>query len=591
LRFVLRKKHDSLSLTESSVNRPGLAVSNADARAIQALAWPDAWASGLNLLVDAHPFSLVGREYQQQMLRDESKVIIAPKGAQLGWTTLFILKTLHSIIMRGWHILYLLPLKQGSVSFVQGRIDPVIDSNPQLKKEFSRTDNRAQKQSRSGVNMYIRGTNIETELREVPADILVLDERDKANEDNLDDARARLDGSGIGRVYELSTPTVDGHGVYSETGFLATDQMRWWVACPGCSSYQVLSFEENVLPYLGDTVEESVESCRCSHCQRVLTDDDRASMNATGKWVPDNPGAVKRGYHLSQLNSPTKSLADAELGFLVNWFKGQMDAKKLKAFYNLGLGLPYTAPGDKFTIELLDKCRSDYSLGGIPESTVFIGIDQGYDILYVTMWTRAKGRFRLWQVKTITTQGAKSKWVQLEEEVLSRISNWVTVCDAHPDKEDTEALSKKYPGRFWMGFEKDRPDQPDTADFIKHKHGDPAKVNIDRTMAFDSYIKAFLDGNVLLPREARDLGEHMPKLAYNAFYHQHMQMVRVEQADAQERIVARWVNSKDGSGKKPDHWHHASMFGWVAGLKDAPLVVPQDVGQVFQAAGGLVAVR
>ncbi len=41
----------------------------------------------------------------------------------------------------------------------------------------------------------IRGTNIWNELREIPADVLVLDERDMMVEDNLPEAFARLDGS------------------------------------------------------------------------------------------------------------------------------------------------------------------------------------------------------------------------------------------------------------------------------------------------------------------------------------------------------------------------------------------------------------
>jgi hypothetical protein len=571
-------------------------VSRAQARAIQSLAWPDVWAEDLKLEVDAHDFSMAGREYERAILRDESKSIDMPKGAQLGLTTTFVVKSCHAVVKRGKSVLYLLPLKAGSIPFVQSRIDPIIDSNPALAKEFKRVDNRGQKVTAKGVKWNIRGTNIASELREVPADILVLDERDVANEENLGDAFARLDGSDYARVYSLSTPTVEGHGVYGDNGFPATDQMRWWIACCHCKSKQVIDFDNNVLPYIGDTIEESLDSCRCQHCHKPWTDNDRANMNATGVWVPDKPNVERRGYHLSQFNSPTKSLADPILGILSNWYMGQTDALKLKAFYNLGLGLPYAAAGDKFTVELLDRARSDYHLGGVPDGPVYIGIDVGHDVLFVSMWTKRGKRRRLWQVRMIVSHGETSKWTILDEEVLQAVGNWLCVCDAHPDKEDAEALSKKYPGRFWMGFEKDRPDQEATAKFQEAKWGEPAKVNIDRTMAFDTYIKLYLDGNVLLPREARDLGEFMPKKAYNAFYHHHLMMTRVQQADASERLVARWVNGKvsdnkktsPGSGNRPDHWHHSSMFGLIASMKEAPLQVEPEVGELFQRAGGLI---
>jgi Phage terminase large subunit gpA, ATPase domain/Terminase large subunit gpA, endonuclease domain len=562
------------------------------ADAVRSKAWPDFWAASLKLAVDGHPFDLRGREYEQAILRDESKSIIGPKGAQLGFTSCFIIKCAHAVVKRGWHVLYLLPLKAGSVQFVQGRIDPIIDSNKGLAGEFSRTDNRSQKQTRNGVNWYIRGTNIETELREVPADILVLDERDKANEDNLDDARARLSGSHVQRVYEISTPTVDGHGVYADDAWGASDQMQWWPACPHCSARQVITFDENVLPFLGDKIEDCHEACRCSHCHKPWTDADRANMNATGVWVPANPGAVQRGYHLNQFNSPTATLTDPKLGILVNYFKGQLDSKKLKAFHNLALGLPYAAAGDKFSPELLDRCRRDYLLGGPFSGQLFIGIDVGHDVLYVTIWNRdphEPKKLRLWRVQIITGRGPRTKWQVLDEEVLGALGNWLAVCDAHPDKEQCEALSKKYGERFWMGFEKDRPEQHETANFIKPTYGEPTKVNIDRTMAFDSYIKQFLDGNMELPAEAREMGEFLPRLSYNAWYQHHFAMVRVEQPDAQEREVARWVNTKGSGGKKPDHWHHSGMFGLMASFRETPLTIPEDVGAVLAAAGGLIA--
>jgi hypothetical protein len=416
----------------------------------------------------------------------------------------------------------------------------------------------------------------------------------------MDDAYARLNGSKVQRLYQISTPTVDGHGVYGESAFPASDQMRWWVACPGCNAKQVIRWEENVMPFIGDKVEDCVGACRCIHCGRSWSDVDRANMNATGTWVPDNPSSPTRGYHLNQFNSPTMALADPRLGILVNWYKGQFDAKKLKAFYNLALGLPYAAPGDKFTPELLDKCRKDYMMGGIPDGPLFIGIDVGHDVLYVSVYTRVRTSksLRLWMTRVVKGKPGMTKWQVLDAEILTQLANWVAVVDAHPDKEQVETLSRKYAGRLWMGFEKDRPDQHETANFIPHKWNEPAKVNIDRTMAFDSYIKQFMDGNMWLPADARELGEFMPKLAYNGFYAQHLAMVRVEQAvrskvtseqQAVEQEQARWVNTRGSMGKKPDHWHHSGMFALMASMRDVPLVVDTEVGGMFVAAGGLIA--
>jgi hypothetical protein len=116
---------------------------------------------------------------------------------------------------------------------------------------------------------------------------------------------------------------------------------------------------------------------------------------------------------------------------------------------------------------------------------------------------------------------------------------------------------------------------------------------IDRTMAFDSLIKNYLDNMTALPRDARELGERMPKLTYNGFYAQHLAMVRVEQPDMQNRMVARWVNGnaepgKKAQGKKPDHWHHSDMFGLIATMSSAPLVISGEQRSILETAGGLI---
>jgi phage terminase large subunit GpA-like protein len=113
---------------------------------------PDVWASQLRLQVGGHAFSLEGREYERAILRDESPWIVIPKGAQLGLTTVFLIRSCHWATHRRWHHLYLLPLKTGAVQFVQGRLDPIIDSNPGLKSEFQRVENRTHKQTQGGVN-------------------------------------------------------------------------------------------------------------------------------------------------------------------------------------------------------------------------------------------------------------------------------------------------------------------------------------------------------------------------------------------------------------------------------------------------------
>lgn len=550
--------------TKSRISKGKASHSAGNFTSLRTLARPDEWALGMKLRVDARPFTLDGGEYVRQIIRDYSPVIVIPKGAQMRLTVTSITRTLHNIIERNWNGLYLLPLKTGAIPFVQGRIDPIIESNPGLAERFSSVDNRLHKQTENGVNFYVRGTNIVRELQEFPVDFEIWDERDRMVEDNLEDARHRMDGSNIRQLLILSTPTVDGYGVYADDAWPASDQHRWEIPCPSCNRFQVLNFNDPALDYnnvkLGDTAAECV--VECTHCHRAISDEERIALNAEGRWTPHNLQGTIRGYHVSQLNSPTQPTVE----IMKDYYEGQKEARKLKSFWNLNMGRPYAAAGDKITAELLDKCRMQgYTMGGIPNSWLSVGIDIG-TMIHVWCWQFARGQKLLWNVKLF------SEWSQLDN-FLNGLMSWSGIVDAHPEKKLAADLALKYHGKLRVGFSEDRLQQSETAIFHPLKHGEAGRVNIDKSMALDSFIQDFINGAAWLPIDARELGESMPKKPYNGLYHQLCQMVRLEEENTQGTIVGRWRKNRN-----PDHWHHAGMFATVAALQQPSLQVPAGLG-------------
>lgn len=531
----------------------------------------------MELRVDGRPFSLEGREYVRDVIRDQSAEIVIPKAAQMAFTITALTKTMHNIIERQWHGLYLLPVKIGAIPFVQARIDPIIISNPGLKSQFQSVDNRLHKQTTSQINLYIRGTNIDRELQEIPVDFEIWDERDRMVEENLEDARHRMDGSIVRKLMQISTPTVEGHGIFSEDVWDNSDQHRWEVKCPGCSRYQVLNFEQPGLEYsnlkLGDRPEECV--LECAYCAREITDDERPSLNKEGRWVATNPDGDIRGYHISQFNSPTLPLYEIMRG----WFQGQRDVRKLRSFYRQNLGLPFAAPGDRITKKLLDSCRiRGFSLGGAIDTSAHVGIDVGHSVIHVWVWGKNRlGQLRLWNLKTFR------EWNQVDN-FLGSLTSWTGVIDAHPDKRDARDLALKYHGKLWVGFEQDRDQQSEIASFDTPKRGEAPEVKIDRTLAFDQFIGMMQNGQVLLPADAERLGENMPGKDYNGLYYQLMQMVRLEEENAKGTLIARWKKNKN-----PDHWHHAGMFAMIAALQKPVLDIPSSLANAFQRGGGILA--
>jgi hypothetical protein len=517
----------------------------------------------MGLRVDGRHFSLKGREYVRGVIRDYSPEIVIPKAAQMAFTVTMVTKSLHYVIVRRVNGLYLLPLKAGSVGFVQSRIDPIIDSNPQLAAQFSSVDNRLQKQSISKNNLYIRGTNISTELQEVPVDFEMWDEYDRMVMDNMPDAKHRMDGSEWKRLVKLSTPTVEGHGVYSDDEWPRSDQHRWEIPCPGCGRFQSLNWNDKELDYNNLRMGDAAEECalECAWCKREFKDRERRELNAKGRWSAMNLGGRIRGYYINQFNSPTQSLEE----IMNDYFSGLTEARKMKAFWQQNMGKPYAAKGDRFNEQLLDSCRvKGYFGGGIPPAPLAVGIDIGTHI-HLWAWTFQGNMRLLWAEKLFT---GLEMWSDLAK-YLDKLGSWRGVIDAHPEKSKARELALKFHGHLWLGFEQDRDQQAEIANFDKVKRGEAPEVKIDRTLAFDENIHNFIDGKVGLPIDARERGEFMPMKDYNGVYHHFMQMVRIEQEKPSGGIVARWAKNKN-----PDHWHHACMFADIATLMRPQLKVP-----------------
>ena len=536
---------------------------------IKMAARADDWAAGMGLRVDARDFSLVGREYVRQIIRDYSPEIYCPKAAQMAYTVTAITRTLHNVVERGWNGLYLLPLKTGAIPFVQARVDPVIESNPILKQAFASVDNRLHKQSVQGSNFYIRGTNIERELHEIPVDFQIWDERDRMVDDNLDVARHRMDGSTVRHLLVLSTPTVDGYGVYAEDAWDQTDQYRWETPCPGCGRFQVLNFDEPDLDYsnlkLGDDARDCV--LECVYCKYAIQDHERPVMNGLGRWTAFKPDGALRGYHVSQFNSPTQPLYEIMKGY----FAGQRDMRKLRNFWNQNMGRAFTAEGDKITPELLDKCRMrGYSLGGIPNSYVAVGIDVG-TLIHVWCWHFSNQQQKmLWNIKIFRNFNDLDKF-------LGTLTSWTGVIDAQPEKHKAHELAMKYHGKLRIGFSDDRDQTSEMATFHPVRHGEAARVNIERNMGLDTFIQDMINGNVILPADARDLGEQMPRKPYNGLYHQLIQMVRVEEENPKgTALVGRWKHNRTD-----DHWHHAGMYATVAAQMTPVLSIPFSISKAM----------
>lgn len=89
-----------------------------------------------SLLLDGRPFTLSGHEYQRDMLTEDVPRQVFLKGAQVGVTSIVMLKTLHGLISGRYPqgALYLFPTRQDVQDFSRGRFGPLLSDNPDVAR-------------------------------------------------------------------------------------------------------------------------------------------------------------------------------------------------------------------------------------------------------------------------------------------------------------------------------------------------------------------------------------------------------------------------------------------------------------------------
>lgn len=549
-------------------------LSPAARQVILAHANADVWAAMLALKIDGRNWDLANREYLRDVYRDNAQWIVCRKAAQMGFTVAFLVKTLHRVLEWHWNGLYLLPTKVGVVPFVQGRFNPMIDDNQLIKTKFSQVDSVTHKRTTTN-NLYFRGTNVQTDLREIPVDFEIWDERDKMASENLPLARTRMDGSAHKHLTELSTPTVEDWGI--DAAFKDTDQRHWFIPCVYCGTSQALLWETHV--HIGDT--DSLDACkktteiRCEHCHKKWSHAQIMDMAQKGIWAATIEGREGHGYYINQLVSPTRTISElAEI-----WYQGEIRGKmeEAKELWNSALGLPWAAPGDRLTIEALDAAREQgYHMPGISNASstrpISIGIDVGKYLHVTAMYGHGDEKRRVMDLKVMGWEDLKSLLIELS----MRKIYWTGVMDANPEKFQAEAIASMFPNQLWLAYYADPKNMSTLADWSPvdpFRAKSYASVRIDRTMAIDTAHQMLLRKRIVLPTNARALVNSGPD--YGDFYAQMTAQTAITQPDSMGNPRRIYVHPEG----RADHFDHSFTYCVIASLMEpAHQQFPEEIG-------------
>ncbi len=445
-----------------------------------------------------------------ELFDDWSPKQVIKKAAQIGFSTLAILKTLWAIKHKGLNCIYTLPTASDVYEFVGGKINRLIAQNEVLKGYTKDRDTITQKQL--GENLiYYRGTFMEKQAISISADWNVHDEEDRSDQRVISVYGSRLQHSKYKWEYHFSNPSVRGNGV--DAYWQLSDQREWFVKC-ACGKEQYLTWPDSVDAVKGIFV--------CKHCGQEITDDQRRN----GRWVARFKDREWRGYHISLLMAPWVSAKE-----ILQYSK----EKDPEYFYNFVLGEPYDSGDTKVSHETL--VESIVTKPAIRNDRMVIGVDTGTTIY----WT-------LGDKMGLRAYGSASDYSEIEI-LLKRFPKAIAVFDQGGDLIEPRKIQERFKGRvFLCYFIADRK----TQSLIRWGHGEESGVvHVDRNRLIDLLHGELKDKRIPLYGTEQDWLEYM----------NHWDNIYAVYDEDEKTRHKRKIWKRKG----PDHWVFSTIY-WRVGI-------------------------
>lgn len=442
--------------------------------------------------------------------RDFSPKQVILKAAQIGFSTLAILKTMWLAKYRKMDLIYTLPTGADVNDFVSGKVNRMINANPILQEWVHDKDSIGQKHVEKNV-IYYRGTFTERAALMVSADLVVMDEEDRSKQDVLQQYASRLQHSEYKWEWHFSNPSVEGNGV--SRYWPLSDQKHWFVKCGKCNVEQYLDWPESIC------MERRVFQCKKCHAE--LSDNDRRA----GRWVQKVKDKEYSGYWISLLMAPWTRATE---------IIDKHENKSAEFFANFVLGLPYIGEGNLVTPDvILQNCTHAINT----QENVVIGCDSGIKKHYVC--GNKQGLFYY---------GVTEDWADIAR-LLQRFKRSVLVVDAMPDITGPRKLCEAFPGRVFLNhYARDRK----TMQLIRWgKEKEEGNVLADRNRLLQLVIDEFADRRIPLQGTKDD---------WMAFYSHWKTLYKVVSEDSLGVPTFSWESSTG-----MDHWAHATAY-WRIGM-------------------------
>lgn len=243
-------------------------------------------------------------------------------------------------------VMVCLPGEVSMNKWVAQKLNPAVDESPAMKRALTSVASRDAANTRTfkdfaGGQLYIEHAGSPSRLKSTTVRTLLVDEVDEFanNLSGGDDPLEMLNGrtSAFPATYKrlyISTPQIKGLSRIEQL-WAKSDQRRYHVPCPHCGHMQHLQWAG-----LHWTPDASQCWYVCQECGASIDEHHKQAMIAAGEWVPGNPGAKMRGYHINCLYYQF-GLGPRWLDLVEMWREAQNDPARLKTFVNDRLAEPW----------------------------------------------------------------------------------------------------------------------------------------------------------------------------------------------------------------------------------------------------------
>lgn len=224
------------------------------------------------------------------------RLITILKGAQTGFSTLFLGFAMYLLDQAQRNVIYFLPTRDMANRFSTTRMDAFVNRSEYLRSRLKGTDQTGLKEIDTHF-LYFLGLQSVLGAISIPSDCNLYDEVDLIDQENMEWSLDRVAASDLALLRYFSVGMFPGIGI--DERYQDGDRRSWHVRCEGCNHDQVVEDEfPEVLVNRGRRIYLA-----CVKCGKAL------DVNK-GNWVPEHPERSQDhiSYRVPQLIMPGLNL-------------------------------------------------------------------------------------------------------------------------------------------------------------------------------------------------------------------------------------------------------------------------------------------